>query len=253
MPEVAKQSVIFVPPFAEEMNKCRRQITQTAHALAEKGCAVLVVDLFGTGDSAGDFSEARWAIWKSDVITAISWMESAAPAVESIVATRLGCVLAADSLCDAGKSVLNTVFWQPVVSGRQFMTQFLRLQVAASMMGSATQATVESLRAQLEAGETLEIAGYELTPELWLSVEDVDLLTSLNQGLGELHIVEVGRTLNDGLSVTGERLMAAAREKDIPVSGRRVPGDPIWAATEIVTNFLLEETTVAHITHRTSK
>jgi len=253
MPKVAKQGVVFVPPFAEEMNKCRRQITQTADALVEKGCAVLVVDLFGTGDSEGDFAEARWEIWKSDVITALNWMESEVPAVESIVAMRLGCALAAESLADTGKSVLNTVFWQPVVSGRQFMTQFLRMQVAASMMESSTQVTVEALKAQLETGTSLEIAGYELTPELWLSVEDVDLLTSLNRRLGELHIVEVGRTLNDGLSVNGERLMTAAREKNIPVTGRRVPGDPIWAATEIVTNSLLEETTVAHIAQCISK
>ena len=250
LPKVAKRGVLFVPPFAEELNKCRRQITQTARSLADEGCAVLVVDLFGTGDSESDFSKARWEIWKSDVTTAISWMESDGPAVDAIVATRLGCALAAESLREASRSVLNTVFWQPVVSGRQFMTQFLRLQVAASMMESDTQITVETLRAKLEAGSSIEVAGYKLTPELWRSVEEVDLLSSLNRGLGELHIVEVGRMRKDGLSIQGQRLMAVAQEQGIRVKGQRVPGDPIWAATEIVTNSLLEEATVAHLAQR---
>lgn len=246
-PKIVRRGVVFVPPFAEEMNKCRRQMAHTAQTLLERGCAVLVPDLFGTGDSDGDFSEAKWEIWTSDVVTAVSWMESEGLPVDSIVATRLGCALAAESLREAGKSVSSTVFWQPVVSGRQFMAQFLRLRVAASMMGSGAQVTVEDLRAQLETGSSLEVAGYELTPELWLSVEKLDLQAGLHHGLGKLHIVEVGRMQKDGLTVMGKRLIAAAREKDIEVSGQRVPGDPMWTATEIVTNSLLVEATVAHL------
>lgn len=236
-----------MPPFAEEMNKCRRQVTQTACVLAEKGCAVLLVDLFGTGDSEGDFAEARWGTWKSDVITAIRWMESEGFSVDSIVATRLGCALAAESLNEAGRSVLSTVFWQPVVSGRQFVTQFLRLQVAASMMDSGGQVTVEELRTRLKEGKSLEIAGYELTQGLWSAIEEANLLSCLSRRLGRLHIIEVGRVQKSGLSVPGQRLMAAARKQDIEVTGQRVPGDPMWAATEIVTNSLLGEATVAHI------
>jgi exosortase A-associated hydrolase 2 len=247
LPEKAKRGVIFVPPFAEEMNKCRRQAAQTARSLARSGCAVLIVDLFGTGDSDGEFSEASWDSWKSDIIAAISWMESEVKAVDAIVAVRLGCALAAESLRESDRSVSHTVFWQPVLSGQKFIAQFLRLQVAASMMGSGPQMTVDALRRQLEAGLSLEIAGYDLAPELWRSVEDIDLESSMTRRLGELNIVEIGRMRNDGLSMTGERLMRAAREKRIKATGRRVPGDPIWSATEIVTNSCLEEATVAHL------
>ena len=48
--------VLVVPPFAEEMNKCRRMVTELAIRLAEQGIATLQPDFYGTGDSAGDFT-----------------------------------------------------------------------------------------------------------------------------------------------------------------------------------------------------
>jgi len=247
VPSNIERCAIYVPPFAEEMNKFRRQLAETSRALVSIGCAVIVVDLFGTGDSDGDFRDATWDIWKSDVVTAINWAEDHVGAVDAVIAARLGCSLASESVQEARMQVRHTVFWQPVTSGRQFMTQFLRLQVAASMMESGAQVTVEALRTKLEAVTALEVAGYELSPDLWRSVEDVDLLSSLHRGLGDLHIVEVGRSRQDGLSVSGQRLMSEAQEQGLGVSGQRVPGDPMWSATEIVTNPLLQEATVAHL------
>jgi len=56
----ARHAVLIIPPFGEEMNKSRRQFTEVAQRLVGNGFAVLVVDLYGTGDSEGEFSEASW-------------------------------------------------------------------------------------------------------------------------------------------------------------------------------------------------
>src|SRR6185436_14934074 len=58
---------------AEEMNKCRRMIAEAANALAALGVAALVPDLFGTGDSEGEFRDADWETWKADLDTAVAW------------------------------------------------------------------------------------------------------------------------------------------------------------------------------------
>ena len=55
----ASEDVIFIPPFAEEQNRSRRTATLQAELLAEIGVGTLLIDLFGCGDSAGDFSDAR--------------------------------------------------------------------------------------------------------------------------------------------------------------------------------------------------
>lgn len=69
-PRNASRCVLFVPPFGEEMNKCRRQVTETAEALILAGYAVLTFDLIGTGDSSGEFTDAKWDAWRSDVASA---------------------------------------------------------------------------------------------------------------------------------------------------------------------------------------
>ena len=48
-------AVLYVHPLAEEMNKSRRMAALQARALAASGWVVLQVDLFGCGDSDGDF------------------------------------------------------------------------------------------------------------------------------------------------------------------------------------------------------
>ena len=52
-------TVLFIPPFAEEMNRARRMVALQARDLAAAGWDVLQLDLFGTGDSQGDFGDAR--------------------------------------------------------------------------------------------------------------------------------------------------------------------------------------------------
>jgi len=240
----AKRCVLFIPPFAEEMNKCRRQVTETAHDLVAKGFAVLVLDLYGTGDSEGEFAEASWDIWKSDVGSALVWIEEAGLSCYALVATRLGCVLAAESLQETEKAVDRSVFWQPVANGRQFMTQFLRLRVAASMMEGGSKVSVEALRKRLDHGEILSVAGYELSPELRQSIENADLSSCMSKNLGNMVILEISTLGSDELSVAGKQLVTAAAELGTDTSGKRLVGEPFWSITEIVVSHELRKLTV---------
>ncbi len=49
-----------------------------ARAFAAMGFGVLQMDLFGCGDSNGEFGNARWDIWKQDLVIARSWLENRA-------------------------------------------------------------------------------------------------------------------------------------------------------------------------------
>jgi exosortase A-associated hydrolase 2 len=66
-------AIVYVPPFGEEMNKSRRMAALQARALAAAGWHVLQIDLFGTGDSEGDFAEATWDAWLEDIATAVGF------------------------------------------------------------------------------------------------------------------------------------------------------------------------------------
>lgn len=239
--------MLFVPPFGEEMNKSRRQFAVTAKALVEKGYAALLFDLFGTGDSDGEFAEATWDHWKADFATAVAWIDNSGLLLDAIVASRLGCVLAAESLCSMERKVARSVFWQPVDSGRQYMTQLLRVRAAASMMESSNRETIDQLRQKFEDGETVEVGGYLLSPSLWRSINSVELSKSLSIALGNIALFEVGRFRGGQLSATGSRLLSAAEERGIEGLGQRITGDLFWTATEVVINHELAQYTVDFI------
>ncbi len=249
-PKNAKDCVLFVPPFAEEMNKCRKQITAMATALVARGRATLLLDLYGTGDSAGEFSDATWQFWMDDVNAAVEWARSRNSPVQDLIAGRLGCILAADALRDSDYRVQSSIFWQPVLTGKQFMTQFLRLRVAASMMSSSGKETVSDLKLRLADNETVEIAGYELSPTLFAGVESVDLLQTVTAHLGSVQVVEIGSARDNGLSPAGQRLVAFANSRGMTASGERLEGEPFWSATEIVVNDELARVSAEHIIGR---
>src|SRR5438477_12928924 len=87
-------SFIYVPPFAEEMNLARRMAALQARALAAAGTGVLLLDLFGTGDSDGDFCDASWELWMEDILVAADWLEGQGPTQIGLWGLRMGGLLA---------------------------------------------------------------------------------------------------------------------------------------------------------------
>ena len=72
----ARGALVYVHPFAEEMNKSRRMAAMQCRALAGAGYAVLQIDLHGCGDSSGDFEDSTWESWLVDVALAAEWLRS---------------------------------------------------------------------------------------------------------------------------------------------------------------------------------
>jgi exosortase A-associated hydrolase 2 len=167
---VCRGTLVYVPPFAEEMNKSRRMAALLALELARQGIATLRIDLHGCGDSSGDFADARWESWRDDVGLACAWLEQHSGHRPALLGLRLGALLAMDYVANApqDEAPRHVILWQPVLDGASCLTQFLRLRMAGAMMsatGAADNSTA-ALRAMLTAGESLEVAGYELSPEL---------------------------------------------------------------------------------------
>ena len=50
-------ALVYIHPFAEEMNRSRRMAALQARALTAQGFGVLLLDLHGCGDSGGDFGQ----------------------------------------------------------------------------------------------------------------------------------------------------------------------------------------------------
>ena len=172
----ARGAVVYVHPFAEEMNNSRRMAALQSRAFAGAGWTVLQIDLLGCGDSSGDFAEAAWQRWVDDVVEAAAWLRVKTQRQPVLWGLRAGCLLSARA---AGlmQPAADLILWQPVLSGKQFLQQFLRLKIASEIVAQATgkRGGTRELHEKLVLGESVEVAGYSVSPGLALGMEAAEL------------------------------------------------------------------------------
>lgn len=225
--------IVYAHPFGEEMNKARRMAALQSRRLAAAGYAVLQIDLFGCGDSSGDFADARWETWKRDLQAALAWLRSRVRGPLGLWGLRLGGMLAADVARDPDMRIEQLVLWQPVGSGELFLTQFLRLRLAAEMLAEGTaQSGVRELRDSLRGGVSLEIAGYDLHPRLAAEI-DALRLADLVPAVRRVHCLEVAATAEPKVTPATQRALDAWRSKGLDIRAAAVTGEPFWSTLEI--------------------
>jgi exosortase A-associated hydrolase 2 len=168
--QITRGTILYVHPFAEELSRSRRMAALQARAFAEMGYAVLQIDLFGCGDSCGDFSSARWHLWKRDLEVARAWLADRCPGPMHLWGVRLGALLALDFSCTA--QVQGLILWQPFIHGHVAVSQFLReqLAIAAAHHEEAPESTA-TLRERLDSGVSVEVGGYQLPCELVQAID----------------------------------------------------------------------------------
>jgi len=229
----ALANILHVHAFAEEMNKCRRMAALHARALAVQGCAVLQIDLYGCGDSSGDFADARWDIWKTDLDTALEWLQARRAAPVTLWGDRLGALLALDYAREQRQPIDRLLLWQPVFEGKQYMTQFLRLRLAHEILDGGDQKSggTQGLRTALQAGQEVEVAGYALAPDL---VATVDTLSAGHwhlpvRSLHWLELTAAGKTLTPAR----QRVAQGWQELGNPLQLHALPGTAFWNSQEV--------------------
>ncbi|MHB1248585.1 MAG: hydrolase 2, exosortase A system-associated [Polaromonas sp.] len=246
--------VLYIHPFAEEMNKARRMAALQARALAQAGYAVLQIDLGGCGDSSGDFGDATWQGWVSDVAQGCHWLRSQGNSQGAgpdnvplwLWGLRAGCLLAVEAARQLG-APCNFLFWQPPSAGKPLLQQFLRLQVAGDMLGGQSRGVMEGMRQQLAAGSPVEIAGYLLSPELATGLEQATLAPPARLSPAQrLEWIEVSTRDDASLSPISAKTIAQWQQAGFAARSHIVRGPAFWQTTEIEeAPALLEATTAA--------
>lgn len=221
-------TIVFVHAFAEEMNKSRRMAARLARQLAGDGWRVVQRDLFGCGDSAGDFGDAAWAHWQRDVEDEVDALDTERPAW--LWCQRAGALLAPAAL--ARRPSLNLLLWQPVVSGAQHLQQFLRLHAGARIVGSAGAGSGPTPLQTLRAGQAVEVGGYVLNPALAVGLEQASFVPP-PAAHGRIVWLEVSPDAPPQLSPLGQRQVDTLRARGLVVQAEAVQGPPFWQTQEI--------------------
>jgi exosortase A-associated hydrolase 2 len=237
-PDVAlRGSVIYVPPLAEEMNRCRRVANLQARAMAQAGFATLQIDLMGCGDSSGDFGDATWDAWLDDIDLARHWLAQRCDAPLWLWGARAGCLLAAQSAARTTDARVRLLMWMPVVSGRQHLQQFLRLRVMAEVVrgnGLKKSEGTASLLQRLEQGQSIEVAGYVMGPKLAAGLSRASL-DDVGRALRVLCFEVAGSEMATPLAMSPalEQQLARWIAAGVSATATVVPGEPFWQVSEV--------------------
>jgi len=224
--------VLYLHPFAEELNKSRRMVALQVRALAAAGFDVLQIDLFGCGDSSGDFADANWADWLADGQLALDWLQENSRRSLWLWGVRCGALLASDI---ARRQVFETslLFWQPVLSGANVIRDFLRLGVAGELMSGQGKEKLSDMRSRLAAGRTVEVAGYGLSAAMADQLSSVSLACGSDCRSKSVFWLDIGSATQLSPPPAAKAALAQLQAAGTAVCYRAMPGAPFWQTSEI--------------------
>lgn len=227
-------SLLFVHPFAEELNRSRRMVALAAQAFAQQGWTVFQMDLHGCGDSEGDFADASWESWLSDLDRAHAWLAEHQPGPVALWTLRAGALLASSWLARTAHT-LPWLAWQPVFAGAPYLTQFLRIRLGADLAVSAKSGNVlAELRAALKAGESVSVGGYWLSAALAQGVESSSFVLPPDRPT-RLCLLEVSSGDEAELTPAASNWLNKARAAGHDCHAEVASGNKFWQSTEIET------------------
>jgi exosortase A-associated hydrolase 2 len=227
-----RAAVVHVPALFEEMNKSRRMVALQSRALAEAGCAVLRIDLAGTGDSSGELGDTRWEDWCDDVALAAGWLTARIDAPLWLWGLRGGTLLAAQAAGRVAREAgCHLLFWQPAMQGKSLLQQFLRLRTARGVLAGEGAGEAEAVRRELALGRAVEVAGYALGAKLARGLETATLAAPDVRGRSVWLELSARGEPSPASRLAAERWAAAGR----PVQLHAASGPSFWQTTEIET------------------
>ncbi|MAD74813.1 MAG: glycosyl transferase [Rheinheimera sp.] len=226
-----ENAVLILPPFAEEMNKTRHLINTVMQQLAAADCNCFMLDNFGTGDSEGDLDQASVGIWRNDIQQFIALLQQDGYQRLSVVAIRFGALQLFDLLNNdaLGLPMQNIVLWQPIFDVKKFWQQFVRIKVA-EVMASGKKVSQKDLEQQLLQGNTIEIAGYPISPDFYQSLLSMQTAIPAQLQRCQLSWFETSQLENIALPVQN---MLLQFQENQDVNFVQLKAEPYWQTTEL--------------------
>jgi pimeloyl-ACP methyl ester carboxylesterase len=115
------RAAVLCPPWGEEYVYAHRALRQLSLRLSAAGFHTLRFDFFGTGDSAGDMTDADLAGWEGDTELAMEELRDISGAARiTLIGLRLGATIAARVASRRAGDVDALVLWDPIISGADY-------------------------------------------------------------------------------------------------------------------------------------
>jgi len=229
---VPRAHLVYLPPFGEEMNRCRSLVAQQARWFASQGLSCSLLDFYGSGESRGDLTDASLAIWRKNIDDLLEQLMEQDQCKVYLWGCRLGALLAVDYLSRRPGAANKLLLWQPVISGSSFITQMLRQRMVSLMQkGKKTENTAD-MKLRLAAGDSIEVAGYRVGGELVSNIERLEMTALLDPGRLEdnIEIFWMEHAIDKSTFPTAKSAHAITELQNsrVTIVASTFTGDPIW-------------------------
>jgi exosortase A-associated hydrolase 2 len=191
--QIRDTAVLFCHPFAEEKAVSHRILFDFATTLCQQGFPVLRFDYRCCGDSEGEFNELTLSGQLSDIrrATDIVFEHTGANHL-CLFGLRLGGTFAALAAEDEPR-VQALILWEPILRGRDYLDQFLRLQVVADNKEQGSIGTRKGLIDKMKQDGYVDILGYEISAHFFEELSKVDLLSSIGHFRGAIQVAAINK------------------------------------------------------------
>jgi exosortase A-associated hydrolase 2 len=241
-----QQATVILPPFAEEMNKCRHLISALMRQLEAKGHSSFLLDNYGCGDSEGDLDTATIPIWRDDLLQLLRILRDQGYQEVNFISVRFGTLLLFDLLnqVELPLQPVQIILWQPMFDTTKFWQQFIRIKIAETMAigGKLSQKELEQ---QLNNGNTIEIAGYPISPAFYQSL--LKMQTQLPKALNSLAVSWFETSQLDSIALPVQK-MRDTLQYVCELQFYQLKADPYWQTNELADANELIKLTIQQLT-----
>jgi len=190
-------AVVYCAPLFEDKLWAHRIAVDFGRSLAARGIPALRFDYYGDGESEGLFEDASIDSRLDDIVDAVEFF-SAAIQCKRIFLVGL-CYGATLALAAASRSntIAGVAAWQPVLDGSRYVGDLLRANLTTQMvLYKKVLHDRDTLVAQIRAGNTVNVEGYEIGSRLYDQITALDVSLALNASVKPLLILQIAPGAN---------------------------------------------------------
>jgi pimeloyl-ACP methyl ester carboxylesterase len=168
----SEYGAVLCYPMGHEYVRTHRLYRFLARRLSDAGLHVLRFDYFGTGDSAGEFEEARLERWVGDTLAAQAELRRRFLVRHVYLAgLRLGAAVALQAAVRHG-GLDGLVLWDPVTSGPEYLDDIIAHE-SQQLHASLSKDSGNSKSSRRPS----EIVGFPMTEAMFGDLSDLDLFS----------------------------------------------------------------------------
>lgn len=234
--------VLIAQPFTEECILMHRALYNLNRELNHAGLPVCRFDLYGQGDSEGDFKDANLNTWKVNLIDAYNYFKRKLRLTEVVFCGfRFGATLTM-SVANEFESEDKFILVDPIIKGQQYIDNVLRTNLSYQMVTyGKVNVTRETLIKQLNDGEYVNIDGYLLNGEMYNQIGNLNLQDITHNNINVL-VLNYSKNLS---SYPGslKRYCDYLRSQNCNVKSQTLPDPTSWKASEL---YCMQLTNTSH-------